>query len=120
MPIDAERILVFSKVLHGDLGAAQLWFDQHVLDKYRGLSGYRVIRTDSAGRVRSPAWSVDFGIAGGDTLIHLPAKDVAERLPEAERDHWRDHVQALPLSRNFLMMRIGGGACIDDGEVRNW
>lgn len=120
MPDETQRVLVYLKVLNGDLGANQLWFDQRVLDKYRGQPGYRVIRTNSAGRIRSAGWSLDFGISDDDRLIHLPAKDAADRLPSGERHHWSEHVFGPPLSRNFLMMRLGGGACIDDGDVRDW
>ncbi|HEU0166221.1 MAG TPA: hypothetical protein VFS62_00485 [Chloroflexota bacterium] len=118
---ETEPVLVLNRVFRGDLGAAQLWFDQAVLDKYRAANGFRVIRTNTAGRVRSPNWSLDFGIAGdADALIHVAAKDLGERLPETEREHWSQHVNGAPLSRNFLLMRIGGGACIDDGELRDW
>jgi hypothetical protein len=33
--VDALRAALYLRVLNGDLGAAQLWFDQHVLDRYR-------------------------------------------------------------------------------------
>jgi hypothetical protein len=118
---DPQRAALYLRVLGGDLGLAQIWFDQHVLDRYRGQSGWRVIRTNSAGRVRSPAgWSLDFGIADKDRLIHASAADVSERLPGTERQHWAQHAVTPPVSRNFLTMRLVAGSCIDDGEVRDW
>ncbi len=120
MPDETERVLVFLKALNGDVGATQLCFHQQVLDKYRGQSAFRVIRTNTAGRLRCATWTLDFGISDGDRLIHLPARDASERLPAAERDHWSQHAFSPPLSRNFLMMRLGGGACIEDGDVRDW
>ena len=110
-----------AKVLGGDFSAAQVWFDQRVLDKYRGQDGARVIRTNSAGRVKAASgWSVDFGIAAEDQLIHGSAADVAQRVPPSEHEHWLKFVVVLPTSQNFLTMRLGGNACIDDGDVRTW
>jgi hypothetical protein len=119
---DEPRLAVlYLRVLGGDLGAAQVWFDQAVLDRYRAQTGFRVIRTNTAGRVRSPAgWALDFGIADDDRLIHASAGDLAQRLPPPERQHWASHVIAPPVSGNFLTMRLGAGSCIDDGEVREW
>lgn len=115
-----QRSMLYLRVL-GDPGLAQLWFDQRVLDRYRAAEGFRVIRTDSAGRVRSPAgWSLDFGIAADDQLIHLAAVDLGQRLPQPERQHWIAHLITPPVSRNFLIMRLGAGSCMDDGEVRDW
>jgi len=118
---DPQRTVAYAKVLGGNFGASQLWFSQSVLDRYREQSGSRVMRTSTVGRVRTAAgWSLDFGIADGDQLIHLPAVDLAQRAPASEHQHWLDHLVALPMSRNFLLMRLGGGSCIDDGEVRDW
>lgn len=113
-------MLLHRKVLGGDLGAAQLWFDQRVLDRYRAQTGFKVIRSDSAGRVRAAAWTIDFGIADKDRIIHVSAGDLAQRLPKEERSHWIDHALTLPVSRTFLTMRLGAGSCIDDGEIRDW
>jgi hypothetical protein len=116
-----QRTLLYGRVLGGDLGIAQLWFDQRVLDRYRGQAGFRVIRTNTAGRLRAPAgWTIDFGIAADDRLMHAAAADLAQRLPAAERPHWVAHLVALPVSRNFLTMRLGAGSCMDDGEIRDW
>ena len=118
---EAQLVALYLRVLGGDLGAAQIWFDQGVLDRYRGRAGFRVIRTDTAGRVQAErVWSLDFGIAGDDRLIHASAADVAQRLPPPERQHWAGHLATPPASRNFTIMRLGAGACIDDGNVRDW
>lgn len=113
--------MLYLRVLGGDLGTAQVWFDQAVLDRYRGQPGWRVMRTNSAGRVRSPAgWSLDFGIAPGDGLIHAAAADLAQRLPAPERAHWTQHLHLPATSPAFLTMRLGAGSCIDDGDLRDW
>lgn len=116
-----QRATLYQKVLGGDYGAAQIWFDQQVLDRYRSQNGSRVIRTNTAGRVRATAgWALDFGIADQDRLIHATAADLAQRLPASERGHWLDHLISPAASRNFLTMRLGAGGCIDDGELRPW
>jgi len=113
--------MLYLKVFGGELGAAQVWFDQRVLDRYRGQTGYRVIRTNTVGQLRAPArWTLDFGIADDDRLIHASAADLAQRLPPPERQHWVGHLVTPPVSRNFLTMRLGAGACLDDGDVRDW
>ncbi len=116
-----QLAMLYRKVLGGDFGVAQVWFDPRVLDRYRGQEGYRVLRTNSAGRLRASAgWSLDFGIAADDRLIHAAAADLAQRLPPAERQHWIEHVVTPPVSPIFLTMRLGAGSCIDDGDVRDW
>jgi hypothetical protein len=113
--------MLYRRVLGGDAGLAQVWFSPSVLDHYRGQKGFRVLRTNSAGRLRSPAgWTLDFGIADGDQLIHASAADLAQRLPPADKQHWLAHVAALPVSGTFLVMRLGAGHCMDDGDVRDW
>lgn len=120
--IDPQRSALYLRVLNGDLGATHVWFDRRVLDRYRGQTGWRIIRTNSAGRIQSPGgWSLDFGIAGqGEDVIHATATDLTQRLPPAERQHWAQHVVTLPLSRNFVTMRMVAGTCVDDGDVREW
>ena len=118
---EPQVAMLYQRVLGGNLGVAQVWFDQRVLDQYRGRAGFRVIRTDTAGRVRAPGgWSLDFGIAADDRLIHASAEDLAQRLPPPERRHWASHVITPPASRTFMVMRLGVGSCIDDGELRDW
>lgn len=120
-PTDAQTMMLYLKLLGGDSGVAQLWFDQTVLDQYRQQKGSRIYRTNSAGRLKSPAgWTLDFGIADEDRIIHVSASDLAQRLPQAERKHWVDHLLTLPTSRNFLTMRLGAHSCVDDGDLRDW
>lgn len=121
VPANPQLALMYGRVLGGDTGFAQVWFDQAVLDKYRAATGYRVIRTNSAGRVQiRGGWTLDFGIADGGRLIHASASDLAQRLPAAERRHWIGFLVGLPVSPTFLTMRLGAGHCLDDGEVRVW
>ncbi len=112
---------LFRRLLGGSAELAPVWFRSAVLDKYRGLAGARVIRTNTVGRLRTPQWTLDFGIGGdGDGLIHVSAADAATRIPEGEREHWVAHVAALPMSANYVMMQLTRGACVDDGDVRPW
>lgn len=90
-----------------------------MLDKYRSASGYSLIRTNSAGRVRREGgWSLDLGI--GEGTVHANLRDVMANIPEAERDHWAEHAIAPPLSANFLQMQLAPNSCFDDGELRPW
>ncbi|HEY3059447.1 MAG TPA: hypothetical protein VGL99_10780 [Chloroflexota bacterium] len=118
---DAQTRALYLRVFAGDLGAAHVWFDAAVLDRYRALAGWRVLRTDSVGRVQSPeGWSLDVGIAPDDSLVHATLTDVAQRLPASERDHWVHHLVTHSASRNFMTMRLVPGSCIDDGDLRTW
>jgi hypothetical protein len=119
--VDPQRAALYLRVLGGDLGAAQLWFDRSVLDRYRALPGWRVIRTNTVGRVGSPeGWSLDFGIAPDDQLVHASVADLTQRLPASERPHWAQHTVTPAVSRTFLTMRLAPGSCIDDGELRDF
>jgi hypothetical protein len=112
---------IFTRVLGGDLAATPLWFDLAVLDVYRDRAGYRLLRTNTVGRVRSrDGWTLDFGIVEREKLIHASVGDLSQRLPAGERQHWIDHLVAEPASRNFILMRLGAAACIDDGDLRAW
>lgn len=119
--MDPQRTALMLRALNGDPALLQLWFHQEVLDRYRVQSGWKVIRSNNAGRVRSPGgWSLDFGIAEDDTLIHAGWSDLTQRLPATERQHWAQHAVTPPSSVIFLLMRMGSAACIDDGEIRDW
>jgi hypothetical protein len=119
--VDPQRAALYLRVLGGDLGAAQLWFDQHVLDRYRSQPDARVMRTNSVGRVRSPdGWSLDFGIAEGDHIVHATLADLTQRLPATERQHWAQHLLTPAVSRAFVTMRLAPGSCIDDGDLRDF
>ena len=118
---DPQAVALTLRALGGDLGVVHLWFTQDVLDRYRGRDGWRVIRTNSVGRIRSgEGWSLDFGIADAGQLIHTSAAELSQRLPAPERQHWAQHVVAPAASRTFLTMRLAPGSCIDDGELREW
>src|SRR5438105_1631584 len=118
---DPQRAALLARVFAGDLGLAQVWFDARVLDRYRALVGWRVMRTNSVGRVRSAeGWSLDFGIAEVDPLVHATLADLSQRLPASERSHWAQHAVTPSVSRNFVTMRMAPGSCIDDGELRDW
>ena len=104
-----------------DPALVQVSFHVAVLDRYRGTAGYSLIRTDTVGRIkREGGWTLDVGIGEEGRTIHAGLHDLLQALPNEERDHWAQHVAALPMSRNFLQMRLAAGACIDDGEVRPW
>ena len=119
--VDPQRVALYLRVLGGDLGAAQLWFDPRVVERYRARPGWRVMRTDTVGRVQSPdGWSLDFGIARADQLLHASAVDLNQRLPATERQHWAQHSVTPAVSRTFLTMRLAPGSCIDDGELRDF
>jgi hypothetical protein len=116
-----QQVALYRRVLGGATNLAQLWFDAAVLDKYRQSDAFKVIRTNTVGRLRGPQWTLDFGIAGqGDRYIHLSVGDASSRIPAAEREHWASHAVALPASGNSLLMQLTRGACIDDGDVRTW
>lgn len=119
--VDPQRTALYLRVLGGDLGAAHLWFDQRVLDRYRAQPGWRVMRTNTVGRLAAPeGWSLDFGIADGDAVVHTSVSELSQRLPAAERQHWAQHCVTPEVSRNFLTMRLAPGSCIDDGDLRDW
>ena len=118
---DPQSVALTLRALGGDFGTLHVWFDQHVLDRYRAPPGWRVMRTNSVGRIRSPeGWSLDFGIEPDDQLVHTSASELSQRLPAPERQHWAQHVVTPAASRNFLTMRLAPGSCIDDGELREW
>jgi hypothetical protein len=115
-----NRVVVRRALTAGDASLLHLHFDVAVLQRYRESSGFSIIRTDSAGRLRKEGgWAMDFGIAPEEDSIHAQAGDLM-RLPEPERDHWAAFALTLPASRTFLSMRLAPGACYDDGEVRSW
>jgi len=114
------QVVVRRALAGGDAANLQLHFAVALLDRYRGGAGFSLIRTDTVGRLKKDGgWSIDFGIAPGEELIHAAVSDLL-RLPEAEREHWAFHATALPASKMFLQMRLAPGSCFDDGEVRPW
>jgi hypothetical protein len=118
---DAQLAALFARALGGDFGVVPVCFDVGVLDRYRALAGWRVMRTNSVGRIQSPVgWSIDFGIAPDEDMVHATVADLAQRLPAGERQHWLQHLLAPAMSRNFVTMRLVPGSCIDDGDLRTW
>lgn len=117
--ISAKQL--YDAVANGKTEKAQLFFAASVLNHYRETDGFKIIRTDSTGRVSKPsAWSIDFGISGeNDSLIHFTIEGLIHRIPEAERAHWLSHMVTLPVSQNYLKGVIRPG-CIDDGMIRTW
>ncbi|MBO8140641.1 MAG: hypothetical protein H0Z37_00500 [Firmicutes bacterium] len=102
-----------------DPGQLPICFDIGVLEKYRE-AGCTFIRTRSSGRVQSPeGWRLDFGIVDDAGVIHAAAADVL-KLPRKERQHFAAHVRVPPLNARFLKMRMGLGACIDEGDIEEW
>jgi hypothetical protein len=114
------RVLVRRALVAENPATLQLHFESGVLARYRDALGYRLIRTDTVGRVSKEGdWSLDFGITPDEALLHASYADLS-RLPEAEREHWASFATLLPASRMFLQMRLAPAACHDDGEVRPW
>ncbi len=114
------QVIVRRALAAGDAANLQVHFAVAVLDRYRGSAGFSLIRTNTVGRLKKEgSWSLDFGIAPGEELIHTAVADLL-RLPEEQREHWALHATALPASKMFLQMRLAPGSCFDDGEVRPW
>ncbi len=105
-------------------GRPQLWpvvFRVEVLERYLADPACRVIRSDTAGRVRGPGgFTLDFGIAPDERSVHVPLGDLAARLPEVEREHWLAHVDAHLFSEAFAKMLMNPSSCADDGPIRPW
>ncbi|HLT58539.1 MAG: hypothetical protein LOD91_04415 [Limnochordales bacterium] len=121
-PVDAPDLVVRyveEALISKDPGALPLCFDMAVLEKYRA-AGYALYRTQNAGRVQAPAgWRLDFGIVDEAGIIHAAAADVLQ-LPRAERRHFAAHVRTGPLNGRYLKMRLGLGACVDEGDIQAW
>lgn len=118
---DLLKVLYRRALMNRDPALVQLTFDQAVLDRYRSDASYRVMRTNSAGRVaRTGGWSLDFGIGEDDGVIHASWQALTERLPDSERDHWAGCASGPHLSHNFVRMQLSPGSCFDDGDLRSW
>ena len=104
----------------GKYDLMQVWFDSAVLQKYREDPDCRILRSDTAGRLRGPGgWMVNFGISPQDTYIHMSIA-TALGISDREREHWLAHVVSLPVGQNFLRMTLNPNACIGDGDSREW
>lgn len=115
-----ERRVLVRALAARDFGALHLRFSAAVVDKYRAIEGAKVIRTRTVGRISTPRWTIDLGIAPGDDEVHVVARDLLEKVPESEHAHWVEHLVVTPASSRFLQMMIMPGACIDDGEPEPW
>jgi hypothetical protein len=122
-PVEPQRDLFLETLLRRALAGADLlpvFFQAEVLDAYQ-TEADEILRSDTAGRLRRRgSFSLDFGIAPGEELIHVALEDLRARLPEKEWPHWLAHAVSLPYSTNFLQMRLRPGSCFDDGEIRPW
>jgi hypothetical protein len=100
----------------------QVAFDATVLERYRAAVGCEVMRTDTVGRVRKQgAFTIDFGIAPGETIVHASWQALTTSLPEVEREHWAAHTApATAYSEMFLRMQLSPNSCFDDGDLRAW
>lgn len=112
------RVLYRRILTAADPAKVQLQFEAGVLARYRE-AGYQLKRTNSVGRVKAPAWTIDFGISSDESILHASLGDLF-RLPEAERQHWAVHLLQPGLSENYLKMMLHPGSCIDDGDTRDW
>jgi hypothetical protein len=118
MPATGAAVLLTTRLLSGATQVAQLWFDAAVLEKYRG-AGARVMRTETMGRLKLSAWSLDFGI-GDDGVIHVSVGEAQARIPQGERPHWAAHTVTPALSANYVAVQVTHGTCVDDGDLRDW
>lgn len=110
---------LYRRAFAGDAGVLPVFFDVQVLDRYRGLDGYTLKRTNTVGRLKQEGgFSLDFGITPTEDMVHVPAAALSERLPERERAHWLWHMVSFPPSRAFLQMQLHLGSCFDDGDLR--
>jgi len=115
-----QRALLNRALVSNAPGRLLLRFRASVMDRYRA-GGATLIRTRTVGRVSLPGrWSLDVGIAVGGAEVQVAFEDLLDRVPEAERPHWVEHLVVEPSSLNFLRMRLAGAACIDDGEAEPW
>ena len=114
-----STISQFSQKILGKPELAQLSFAVSVLDLYLAQSETKITRTRSVGRIKCATWTLDFGIAPDEQTIHVTQAQLAQKLPEKERQHWFEHADATRFSENYLKMQ-GSHACIDDGNLRPW
>ncbi|MEA2638868.1 MAG: hypothetical protein QOF51_262 [Chloroflexota bacterium] len=116
----AYKDLVGRAIESGKFELLQIWFESNVLDRYREDPDSRIMRTDSAGRLRGPGnWMVNFGISSDDAFIHMSAVST-QAIPEGHRQHWLDHLVAPQMGATFVRIVLNPNACIGDGPTRDW
>ena len=116
-----QRALLERALARGEFGLLPIRFRAEVIDRYRASPEARLLRTRSVGRIAVPGgWSLDVGIAADGSEVEVFVQDLAERLPEAERAHWLDHLVAASANATWVRMRLTPAACIDDGEPEPW
>src|SRR5262245_112879 len=115
-----SRIVQQRAVKSDDPALLQVGFDAAVLERYRGDAQYRVIRTETVGRVQKErGWALDFGISPGEATVHASWGALTMALPEEEREHWASHAAAVAAySEMFLRMQLSPSSCFDDGELQ--
>lgn len=101
-----------------DFTAIPLQFSIDVLTRYRE-QGNTMIRTRSAGRVDGDGWRLDFGIVDKEGWVHVAAGDLM-KIPRSERRHWAQFARSTGFNGRFLKMRLGLGACVDEGDIETW
>jgi len=109
----------FTKKVVSTPELAQISFDVAVLEAYLTKNEVKVSRTRTVGRLKTPTWSLDFGIAPDEKTLHVTLGHLMQKLPEKEHAHWFSHADGARFSENFLKMQ-GSHACIDDGNLRAW
>lgn len=101
-----------------DFTAIPIEFSIDVLKRYQE-QGNKMIRTRSAGRVDGDGWRLDFGIVDHEGCVHAAAGDIM-KIPRSERRHWAQFARSSGLNGRFLKMRLGLGACVDEGDIEDW
>lgn len=115
-----QQSLLRRALAAGEAGRLHVRFAGAVVERYRTVAGAQLLRTRSVGRIAiAGRWALDVGIAP-DGSLHVPFQELAERLPEDEREHWLTHLIEEPASIAFLQMRLSPVACIEDGDTEPW
>jgi hypothetical protein len=119
---DFLRVVQHRALKSGDPALLQVGFDAGVLERYRGDARYRVMRTETVGRVQMErGWSLDFGISPAEATVHASWGALTTVLPAEEREHWVSHAAPVAAySDMFLRMQLSPASCFDDGELRPW
>lgn len=101
-----------------DPGSIPLAFDLSVLDRYRGQPDVTMYRTRIAGRLSVRGrFKLDFGLFDEGRILHVAAGELLRALPREEREHWVAHLVAPPMNDRYFRVRLGHGACVDEGDI---